>query len=173
MYTIDYNRAKVRELSQHDTAKCAITSMRIFEIADKYDILRLRSSALDEFSTCLRSDIDKGCPALKAVIQDYYTSHTPVGSDLGLRITLNVFEDKREFMRFKDFKSIMKSKVGFAADMALLGQDKSLFSFMSTCCTHCGIVTAYQPGCFDPTEITFFCHDCGTHQGLGGDIVID
>jgi hypothetical protein len=140
IYTLDYNKNTINTIAGSNKAKRILIALGIYRIADKYDIIRLYAPASDDVLATLKSTPDKSYAILREVIRFHYETCSSADTSMGKAITSVMLDDRRDFMREKDFEAIMQSFPVFAADMALIYKREGMFQIRKAVCESCNNV---------------------------------
>lgn len=154
MYRFDY------EVGSSDQSPMSplIFHVKVYSIADKYDVPMLKSLARGKFEKAVKTcwDMDD----LPHAITEIYSS-TP-RTDRGLRelVVETVCKHKDTLMEKQDFQNVLEETVGFAADVSrylasgnVLPKANGRYN-----CPNCGKVVE---AAFSPGSHHYYCIHCG------------
>jgi hypothetical protein len=140
IYTLNYDTSTINTMASSNKTKRILIALGIYQIADKYDIIRLYAPASDDVFAMLRCTLDKNYEILREVIRTHYETCSSADTSMGKAITSVMLEDRRDFMREKDFEAIMQSYPMFAAGMAYIYKREGIFQIRKAVCESCKTV---------------------------------
>lgn len=114
MYTFDYDASG----SAQNSSSPMVFNVKVYSIADKYDVPALKSQAKQKFETAVETcwDMDDFPDAIAQVY------HSTPSTDRGLREVISgaACEHVNELLLKQGFRDVLEETVGFASDIAQL-----------------------------------------------------
>lgn len=152
MYRFDYDAGG----SDQAPVSPMIFNVKVYSIADKYEVLMLKSQAREKFEKLVKACWDKD--DFPYTIAEIYSS--TLGTDRGLRdlVVEIVCEHINELLEKQDFQTVLEETVGFAADVTrlMVGSFKKCRWYRCRQCLK-SWHAALSPG------RTHMCMYCGSH----------
>lgn len=149
MYTFDYDASGGAEHSSSPM----VFNVRVYSIADKYDVPALKSQAKQKFETTVETcwDMDDFPYAVAQV----YNSTPSVDRDLRKVVVDVACKHINELLLKQGFRDVLEETVGFASDIAqLLAKSQNKYR-----CPKCGRQWEAEL----PAGGSYYCIYCGGH----------
>ncbi|KAJ9194390.1 hypothetical protein DTO164E3_5368 [Paecilomyces variotii] len=128
MYGFNYNNSG----SEHGRVSPMLLNVKVYQVADKYDIPKLKAQAKENFTVAINKcwEMDD----FPTAIEDAYSTTT--SADRGLRdplVSLSL-EHIDILLDNEDFKQALRNTLGFAADLVQRNAKGKLY--LCPCCTN-------------------------------------
>ncbi|KAF2475210.1 uncharacterized protein BDR25DRAFT_301007 [Lindgomyces ingoldianus] len=167
MYTDHYDDEEIKEMIGYDPSNVFLPHIKIFIVADKYDIERLRSEAMKNLEKAVWN-MDEGIELLLSNlvvgVEAYYGIGMDDGTQMGSRLAsiIHRHPGMRKFTRSPIFAKLVREFPSFAADVLL---HERFLSVTKCTCSNCKKPSTYVERSHNGWG---YCFECGKSQWFNG-----